>query len=208
MMPMTNHTAAALPHRRLARRIWPYRNAMARAADRVEAAALLIVVLLGLIMTPLAAARGSEAYANQRFVTEQQNRARQATTAVLLADPPPFSTTSPGRVVHGKTAVGARWSLPDGSSRVGPVLADDWLRSGTRVPIWIDQTGNPVDAPATSDTAIVAGLRTALIWWLAVMVVLAAGYAALHLLLSRSRAAGWHREWASVEPAWTGRAAS
>jgi hypothetical protein len=206
--PTTNDTAAAVPLWRLARRLWPHGNPLARAADRVEAAALLILVLVGLVMTPLAAASGSEAYANQRAVTEQQNRNRQPTTAVLLADPPPLSVTSPGRVVHGRTPAQARWSLPDGSVRTGQVQADDWLRAGAELPIWIDQSGNPVDRPATADTAIVAGLRAALTSWLAVMAVLAAGFAALCLLLSRSRKAGWHREWASVEPAWTGRTAS
>jgi hypothetical protein len=186
--------------------MWPHRNPLARAGDRIEAAALLIVVLAGLVMTPLALARGSEAYADQRGATEEQHRTRQQTTAVLLADPPLLSVVSPGRVVHGKTFAQARWSVPGGDTRTGEVLAADWLRAGTELSIWVDRSGSPVDAPATSDTAVLAGLRATLTYWLAVMAVLGAGFVVLRLLLRRSRAAAWHRDWASVEPAWSGRA--
>jgi hypothetical protein len=198
--------AAAAPLWRLARRLWPYRNPLARVADRVEAAALLLVVLVGLLMTPVAAARGSEAYATQRAITDELSRTHRPTTAVLLADPPLLSAVSPGRVVHGKTSVPVRWSLPDGTVRTGQVLADDWLHAGTQLAIWLDRFGNPVDPPPTADTPIVTGLGVALVSWLVVMTLLIAGLAALRLLLGRSRRAAWHRDWESVEPEWSRRA--
>jgi hypothetical protein len=99
----------------------------------------------------------------------------------------------------------ARWTAPDGHQTQGRVVVATRHTVGDSVPVWVDHSGGIVAAPITGASATVVG------WTWGVAVVLA-GWALLALVwtgvrswTARSNAAAWAREWAVVEPSWSGR---
>jgi hypothetical protein len=192
------------PAARFVRRIWPRRNELMRPADWVQAALLLATLLLSLILLPVALATGSEAYARQSRISTQQSQTRHPATAVLEVDAPAATTDASLGFTTATVAplVRARWQLPAGGSRSGPVPAASGLRAGDEVPIWLDQNGNAVDAPLTAGDATVDGIVLTALIWLSSVGLLAGGYLMVSAGLNRHRSTAWAREWARVEPDW------
>lgn len=83
--------------------------------------------------------------------------------------------------------------------------AEPYQKAGTAVAVWIDTAGEPAEAPATADEAATrAVLAVALAGWgLAAAIALIAQVTAA--ADRRRRYATLDREWARVEPEWTGR---
>lgn len=64
-----------------------------------------------------------------------------------------------------------------------------------KVPVWLDESGNPVAAPLTGLDARLIGFGTGVGLWLAFSVVVLAGYGCGRVLLDRARWARWQEEW-------------
>jgi hypothetical protein len=99
----------------------------------------------------------------------------------------------------------ARWTGPDGRVAQGRVIVTSQHSIGDTISIWTDRTGRLVPAPTKPSAATTVG------WTWGVAVTLG-GWALLGLLWSavraataRRNAAAWAREWAVVEPEWSGR---
>jgi hypothetical protein len=189
--------------------LWPFHGVPVRRADRIEAAVLVSVLTLTLLLLPIALALGSEAYASHLRAADEQSLSRVQATATLLVDAPPdpVGANGPGHVTQKLTAkVDASWLLPSGATRMGQVDADKGLRVGAHVPVWLDRDGNLASPPLTGADATGAGvmalLRTLLLGVVSLMIV----FLAARLGLNRYRIAGWHRDWAKVEPLWSRRA--
>ncbi|HEY0813347.1 MAG TPA: hypothetical protein VGE11_08680 [Pseudonocardia sp.] len=177
------------------------RGLRARTTDRFEdvvawalttcaAATVLLAVAIGQFGSDATLAR-----ANAEAAARTPARAEllEDVDGVLVADGSPPRTAP------------ARWTAPDGRVTQGRVIVSSPHASGDTVPIWLDRTGRLVPAPMQASSATVVG------WTWGVAVVLG-GWAMLALLwtgvrgwTARRNAAGWAREWALVEPSWSGR---
>jgi hypothetical protein len=73
-------------------------------------------------------------------------------TATLIRDAPE-ATGAGGDLITTVSLVRARWTLPDGTERTGSVKASNGTKAGTPVPVWLDDAGNPVDAPVIGNPA-------------------------------------------------------
>src|SRR4051812_27735186 len=109
---------------RLWRTVLPRRGSVARASDRFQAGLLIFVALLALAALPVAAAIGSETSVRQQGESAQQVSERAQVTATLLADGPDITVNSRAGVVGNGQPTDATWTLPDGSRRVGKIVAD------------------------------------------------------------------------------------
>ena len=188
---------------RLCRRLWPRRSELMRRADWLEAALLVAMITIALLVVPVALAVGSETYANQVRVGDEQSLTRHPATATLVSDAPPQAAGTRGETVSGTSQVPARWTLPNGTERAGTVRATNGARTGDPVSIWLDEAGNPTDGPITDGQAASAGLAVAMGLWVCAAAALCVLFLLARAGLNRARSAAWQREWARVEPGWT-----
>ena len=156
--------------------------------------AAVAVVLLGVLIGQLGA---DDTLARARAEASERTLAR----AQLLEDTDPADPTDSARPGTGL----ARWTAPDGHEIEGRVVVGSARSAGDTVAVWLDSSGRIVGAPITVGSATVVG------WTWGVAVALA-GWSLLALLWTGVRsftesrnAAAWAREWASVEPVWSGR---
>ena len=190
------------PFLRLGRLLRPGGNPLARGVDRTEGAVLGLSVLLALALVPVMLTLGSVTYADLAERSARQAEARHETVAVLTEDAPVATPGPHGTVVDARSPVPARWQLPDGSGRTGPVSAENGLKAGAEVPVWLDRSGNAVDPPLSSSDAAVTGVLVAAGGWLGVMALLSLVCWGLHSAFDRRRYRSWDAEWARVGPEW------
>jgi hypothetical protein len=110
------------------RELRPDRNPLRRACDRAEAAlaaCLLIAVLIGV---PVAAVFAG---ASEYRIERGQQASWHRVPALLLAAP------KPGGAGYQAAALG-RWRAPDGTQRVGRIVAPAGAPAGRRVAVWVD----------------------------------------------------------------------
>jgi hypothetical protein len=124
------------------RGLWPDRNPLRRAVDRVEAVLMAGLVAAFLIGAPLVAvAAGQWSYAVGLRVERAQQSAWHQVPAVLLAD-------APSRGYAGYTPqVRARWTARNGTQRSGDVDAPAGARAGRTVLVWADASGRLTGPP-------------------------------------------------------------
>ncbi|WP_330275871.1 hypothetical protein OG205_09500 [Lentzea sp. NBC_00516] len=193
------------PVSRLVHHVFPGRNPLATAGDRIEGAVLALAIAVTLLAIPIAGAAASESYATRRAQIPVHQAARHEVDAVLVEDAPPtIGSTERGGVVE-STPVLARWRLPDGSARQGVVQAHYDAEAGAVVPIWIDQDGAMTEAPTTEEGAAFNAILLALLLWSAVAGTAALLYLAARFTHQRIRMGRWADEWARIAPEWTGR---
>jgi hypothetical protein len=181
------------PARQL-RLIHPGRNPLTRGFDRVEAALMIVAIILALAAVPVAVVLGSH-QREQALATAIQERAtKEPATAMLLTA---AADIVPGEAVaSGAEPVKATWRLPDGRERTGMVSVDPGMPAGLSVPIWVDQAGNPTTAPGTPAKALSLGIGVGLLTWAAAVTALCLLMWLARAVLNRLRAAAWAREWA------------
>src|ERR1700712_1438568 len=94
-----------------------WRNPLARAADRAQATARVVLTTLWVCTLPLAVVLGSAAWQQASATAEYQQHTRSSTTAELLADAPDIAVDDQGMFVDQQLSAMARWVAPDGSER-------------------------------------------------------------------------------------------
>jgi hypothetical protein len=175
-------------------------NPLRRGVDRMEAgifAGLLAAFLIGAPLLAIAAGwweHGAAAAAEQRA-----QRSVHLVTAVLLQDVPD--------IVEGTGAWDAgalaRWTAPDGKSRVGLVLDVEGTKAGSKLRIWVDGSGRPTDPPLTRRGVQSRVIAAAALASAGFAVTLLAMAICLRWLLNRRRLAGWGMAWSDIGPRWT-----
>jgi hypothetical protein len=187
----------------LLRRLLPDGNPLRRAADRVEAAVLLMLAAGFLAGAPLAAlAAGSWSVAASRSA-QRAEAAWHPVRAVLVQGAPKTAAAmfqgSPEALVQ------AQWRAPDGQLRTGRVDAPGGSRAGRPVTIWTDRRGQLTGYPLLHIDVVVRSVLTGVLS----VAALAAGLGGLWLLtrrlLDRWRLADWDVSWAVTGPQWTGK---
>jgi hypothetical protein len=76
---------------------------------------------------------------------------------------------------------------------------------GDTVSIWVDRTARLAPAPTPAGTATAVGWTWGVAVTLGGWAVLALLWTAVRAATARRNAAAWAREWAVVEPNWSGR---
>ena len=181
-----------------------WHNPLARAADRAEAIARVLLTAVWLCAIPVMIIVASSVWHGVSVAAESAQQSRIATTAQLLEDAPAMTSDDQGVVAYQLGQVAARWVAPDGSERTGTVPAAGG-RSGERIEVFLDRSGEITPAPVplgTSAVLIITVTVAAVLAWGALLM------AAQYLIrgrLDRRRIVGWDIEWRRIEPLWSGR---
>jgi hypothetical protein len=123
----------------------------------------------------------------------------------LLADAPP-GLTSGGPAAAPAPWVPVAWTAADGTEETGEIAVRGPVRAGTTVAAWVDRDGRVTTSPPRHTSEAVAfglgaGLTTAALAW-AVLGVVWSGVCRMTAVRNDT---AWAREWARVEPLWSGR---
>jgi hypothetical protein len=183
------------PLARMWRTVVPRRGSVARVSDRLQAGIGIFVVLMALAALPVAASLGSETYVRQQGQSARQLGERTRVTATLLADGPAITVNTRAGVAGSGEPTDATWTLPDGTRRVGKVVADQGTLKGETLTVWIDRDGTVVDPPLSGAGVVIDAVGVGLGLWVATLVLLAAGYRLAVFSFDRVRYARWQQEW-------------
>lgn len=187
------------------RRLGWDRNPLRRPSDRVGAGISAVMVMVCLVGVPAVALyAGQRVYRADMQTVRVESVARHPARAVLLTDAP----SRDGNVTFAaprRPFVHARWTAPDGTVRTGDIPASPGARTGSVEWVWVDGDGHLTSAPLTPGQARSQSWSAALFAALALILAAAAVRAVARQLLDRRNLAAWEREWAMVEPRWSGR---
>lgn len=177
---------------RTLRRRWVFRglarNPLARMTDRLEAIAILAVLLTALLIVPTAAQSGAAVYSAQMQAITEQTRSLHPTDAEVVR-----GTVQGAQRYSTGLPVAVQWR--EGSqTRTGRTTFPTPTSTGQHVVIWLDQKGNVVDAPRRkADAQLSAFVRSAGVWLGAVALSVLIAYL-VRRMLDRVRANAWERE--------------
>lgn len=164
------------------------RNPLVRASDRLEALAVLGVLVIAILAAPFAAHVGDLTYdASMRTVAEQ-SRDRHAVAATVVVG----STGMPADFEN-SSLVRAQWQ--EGSQlRTEQVVSPTTLEVGAPLTIWLNGSGKVVAAPLSAFDAKVNSVGLTWTVWTAAVACSALVAFLLRKGLDRSRARAWERE--------------
>ncbi len=181
-----------------------------RSIDTIEDLVTWTLITLALLTAVLAATVAARRYGEWMHRAEIETRERTQVQAVLLEPAPQlFAVDSQGRAVRLLPApVPVRYTAPDGTEQLAQAHVMGPRPAGVTVPMWLDRSGELTSAPTRGIDAV----RYAAAGGLGVLAIGAAilicSGAAFRSELQRITMARWEREWARVEPRWSGRTPS
>ncbi|MBL8925268.1 MAG: hypothetical protein JNM77_03390 [Pseudonocardia sp.] len=181
-----------------------------RSVDTIEELVDWTLIALALLIAVLAATVAARRYGEWMHRAEIETRERTQVQAVLLEPTPQvFAVDSHGRAGRQLPApVPVRYTAPDGTQQRAQADVTGPRPAGVTVPMWLDRSGELTGAPTSRLDAVwhaaAGGLGVLAIG----AAVLVCSEAAFRSELQRITMARWEREWARVEPRWSGRAPS
>ncbi len=173
----------------------------ARGTDRFEdlVAWVLLSCAAGVVLLAMAVGQAGAAHTLDRSRAEAA--ARTLARAELLEDVDGAVLADGTR---SRNAL-ARWTGPDGRVAQGRVVVTSQHIVGDVVSIWTDRTGRVVPASTKPSAASAVGWTWGVAVTLGGWAVLALVWTAVRAATARRNATAWAREWAVVEPSWSGR---
>lgn len=182
--------------RPFALRVWC--NPLARGVDRVEAGAVLLLIVFGLVALPVVATVASATWSDAAQRSAAERRSLTAVAAIVDQSAQlPLGTTD-GAPVWIPAPV--RWTGADGHRHTGVTDVPASAVAGDPVTVWLDPAGRIVSPPpgpaALAGLAVLVGAGS---WILIGLLLLGAGWG-VRRRLDRHRLRAWGREWAQVEP--------
>jgi hypothetical protein len=183
-------------------KLWRWRrNPLRRRSDVVEAwagAALCAVLAVGAPVSGIVAANGT----HEALVHQNQDRHRASAT--LTRNATTASAARSNGVSPDEVRGHVRWTASDGTVHTGNVIVRAGMKAGAHVPVWLDGGGRLAAPPLTGVQSAVetdvmgAGAAGGF------CVLALTGHRLVRAELNRRRARQWQREWARVEPQWSG----
>jgi hypothetical protein len=176
---------------------------MRRASDRVEGWLAMSLLLVFAVVAPFAGVW--TAHSTYRAVLQRQtdDRLRRFhVEAVLLEGAVVPGRTDDAGVFAAEPVARARWTAPDGSSRLGIVQVAAGDPAGRQVSLWIDDHGEPIGPPAEVHPRTDAVAAASAVVLLLAGALFAVGLATRRLL-DHVRIRSWRNEWLEVGPRWT-----
>src|SRR6266496_346995 len=171
------------------------RGSLARPTDRVQGALLILVTLVALAASTFAVLLGVGVHGAEGKRVQDETASRYEATATLLADGPSIVTGRAGAVADTQPT-DATWISRDSVRHYGQVKAVSGTEVGNTVPIWLDATGSPAEAPLSASAALIDAVVIATGLAAGALFILALLYRSAVFLLDRVRYAGWDRAWA------------
>ncbi|GAA4682144.1 hypothetical protein GCM10023215_15070 [Pseudonocardia yuanmonensis] len=173
-----------------------------RRSDRLADLAAWVVCALAIVALGAALVVGLDIHGDLSARAAAEARERTPVTAVLAEDVPVVPEAG------SRIPADVRWIGPDGLERTGRTEVTAPKQVGDEVEAWATDDGQLVRAPlAGSEVTFVAVTSGATLLLLAGLTLAGLGRLAF-AGVARLRAAEWEREWAEVEPRWTGRAST
>jgi hypothetical protein len=162
------------------------RNPLVRRSDRIEVIVMVLAVTISLAVVPFAGAIGTAVHDGQSraYAAERQSRHKVEATSTEN------SAISPKGPV---AAVTPRWQ-PGDVENAGTFSWDTPVKAGSKIDVWVDQSGRRVSAPPPSWQAGVDAVTAAIGFWLVVSAAAALLVALVQVCLKRARYAGWNRD--------------
>ncbi|MGF1429516.1 Rv1733c family protein [Kitasatospora sp. LaBMicrA B282] len=196
-----DHPGSGMPLvRQLRRAFGREENPLCRSVDRARsrllvslvaglAAALAVGVLVAMLLLT-----GMRAHARQI------DRHRHEVTATTLS----AATDTPQRSLWSAQA-SADWVYPAAHPRSGTIGVPSGTVQGSRVPLWVDDSGTPA-APAQPDSELATAASLYGIGALsAAGTACWIGYCLRRRALDKRAERSWEPDWERVEPLWSGR---
>ena len=175
-----------------------------RGTDWLEDAAAWVLSSLSLLGVAIALMVGLQVHGSLMERAALESTARTPVRAVLLADAPVVPDADDqqtGPIVQ----VPVRWVDTDGTVRTDEASVNGLPRTGDTVQVWADRSHHLVPPPTNPDDATAAGIVAAgITLFLSIAGLMVAWVGVRHFTFTRNYVR-WAREWAEVEPLWSGR---
>lgn len=164
------------------------RNPLVRVSDRLEAFAVLGVLVLALIAIPVSAHAGDQTYDSRMRLATEQAQTRHTVEAVVVEG-------STGMPADFDSAAYVQVEWREGTvTRTAQVVSPETVQAGASLTIWLDDHGKVVGAPLTPVDAKVSALGVAWTIWITAVVVSVLAALVVRRGLDRIRARAWERE--------------
>ena len=176
------------------------RNVLRRPVDRIEGAVLVAFSAAFLVAVAVASILGTHTYQSQRAASVGL---RPASAVLVQAGPFYGSLAHPGQAE-------ARWSDPGFGEQSGVLTTTTapgiiGAAAGTRVPVWLDRSGQAAAPPGGQVGMIVNALAVGAAVAGGAAGALLIGYVLSRLAIDRRRLAAWESAWSLTGPRWTTR---
>ena len=177
----------------LARRIGWGRNALRRPVDQVEASLVVLMWLVSMVIALGGIVFGFSVTQSDLVTSAQQMARLHPTTGVMLDS----SVAAPGSTVL-LMSVQVRYTDQIGVVRTGRMDQAVGFPSGTKVPVWLDDSGSIATQLLTPEDAIVNGVTSGLSAAAGVEGLLLALYLVARWRIERGRFVAIDLEWAQL----------
>lgn len=167
------------------------RNPLLRAADRLEALLILVVIVGWLLVVPITGAVGTAIYDGRHRLYAEEALTRHRVVATVIEG------TAAGRY-RAPASVQAVWPAA-GGERTGSFLFDTAAKPGDHLSIWVDADGNCVPPPTPTALAVMDALYGALSILLLAMMVSALVLVLMRSSVDRMRDTQWERELRAIK---------
>jgi hypothetical protein len=166
-----------------------------------------ILTATGLLACVVALVVGAQVYGDGAARARAEAVERTPVQAVVLEQPRTSVAAYAGirspRAV--RLSVAVRYRAPNGVERDGAARVSGTPVPGTSVPIWVDRDGAVATAPTSHSVAVQAAVLSACTLGGIALLLLVGLWQLVCSGISRLNAVAWERDWARVEPMWTGR---
>lgn len=164
------------------------RNPLVRAGDRLEALAVLGVLVVALMAVPVAGRAESHFLDIGVRSAEAQAQTRHSVAAVVVVGSTGLSTD-----FDGPAYVRAQWR--DGAQvHTENVISPSIVKAGDPLQLWLDDKGRVVTAPMTAGDAKLSAICAAALLWTALVSLAVLAAVTVRVKLDRSRDRAWERE--------------
>ncbi|MFE3203095.1 hypothetical protein [Embleya sp. NPDC059237] len=177
------------------------REPLYRRCDVTHLRSTLALTILALILVPLVVLAAVHVQIHSGETARSRELAHKHRVSAVLMTKPPIVARPGAETV----AADVSWVAADGTTHTGVAQVPLGGAAGDTTGIWLDAEGRPTPPPPTHDAIVVDAITAGMLAFAATFMVTAGAFGAEHLLTSRRRARAWEREWAVVEPTWTGR---
>lgn len=175
-----------------------------RGTDQLEDVVAWALVVLALLVGLLALMVGTGAHTDAIDRSTAERAQRTPVTAVLL-ERVELTPAADGVSEVSPRQARVSWTGPGGAISTGEASVSMTLPAGAEIRLWVDRSGQVVRAPVTATGAAAAGWLAGAFTAIGGWVVLALLWRATRWATAAANAGRWAREWAMVEPEWSGR---
>ncbi|HEY2205697.1 MAG TPA: hypothetical protein VGH99_14590 [Pseudonocardia sp.] len=166
-----------------------------------------LLLVLGLVSILIALLLGSSAYRDWTGTNRGEAGERTRITAQVVEDVD-YIPNSDGRGASVPVPARVHWVGADGVPHDAVSEVRGPRRAGDPVALWVDRNAQPVPAELSDDDVLFLVILCALLGLVVDGILLVGLWHGVTRWTLARNCAGWEREWASIEPRWSGRASS